>query len=300
MKKQKLLNLLYITSAIALLAGSSNIFAGNLPDTGDPNEPVCNPRSYTDAGNGIIVDNVTGLMWQKETAPSTYRWPQAARYCNRLTLGGYTDWRLPTIQELITLVDSSVAFPGPTINTDYFPDTVADNYWSSTTDKNLPFNNKWCVYFRTGFVVKYNMLKEGISVRAVRGSLSRNDFIDNADGTITDASTGLVWEKSTSAVTYTWDQAKDYCDNLILGGESDWRLPTRIELHTLLDYRRYFPPVINRCYFPETVADQYWASTAPPEGTSACWIDFGIGYDGYTYKTDSLYVRAVRGGRCSD
>ena len=92
-----------------------------------------NPHSYTDLGNGIVRDNVTGLEWQQATAPGTYTWQQAIDYCNNLSLGGKDDWRLPTIKELSTLVDSSIPYPGPTINTSYFPDTVASSYWSSTT-----------------------------------------------------------------------------------------------------------------------------------------------------------------------
>ena len=92
-----------------------------------------NPHSYTDLGNGVVKDNVTGLEWQQATAPGTYTWQQAIDYCNNLSLGGKDDWRLPTIKELSTLVDSSIPYPGPTINTSYFPDTVASYYWSSTT-----------------------------------------------------------------------------------------------------------------------------------------------------------------------
>ena len=95
-------------------------------------------RSYTDLGNGIIQDNVTGLMWQKATAPGTYTWQQALDYCANLELGPYSDWRLPAVNELSTLVDSNIPSPGPTINTNYFPDTVASGgyYWSSTSIAN--------------------------------------------------------------------------------------------------------------------------------------------------------------------
>jgi len=67
-------------------------------------------KRYIDNGKGgllneIITDTKTGLMWQKETAPRTYTWQEAVEYCKNLTLAGYDDWRLPTIEELFSIVD---------------------------------------------------------------------------------------------------------------------------------------------------------------------------------------------------
>ena len=74
-----------------------------------------NLQSFTDLGNGIVRDNVTGLEWQQATAPGTYTWQQALDYVAGMNSGsgthGFTDWRLPTIKELSTLVDSSIPIP---------------------------------------------------------------------------------------------------------------------------------------------------------------------------------------------
>jgi len=105
-------------------------------------------------------------MWQKATAPGTYTWQGALDYCAGLSLGGYSDWRLPTIKELSTLVGSNIPYPGPTINTAYFPDTVASDYWSSTTGAGLS-NYAWGVLFSLGYVGYYNKTGNGY-VRAVR------------------------------------------------------------------------------------------------------------------------------------
>ena len=84
---------------------------------------------YIDNGDGTVTDANTGLMWQQATAQGDrYRWDQALYYPTGLFLGNYSDWRLPTIEELATLIDSSRY--DPAINTKYFPDTVASDYWS--------------------------------------------------------------------------------------------------------------------------------------------------------------------------
>ncbi len=82
-------------------------------------------------------------MWQQATAPGTYTWEQALAYCEKLlgTLAGHTDWRLPTAKELASLADNSRY--NPAINITYFPDTVASDYWSSTTMRIQYFNGAW-------------------------------------------------------------------------------------------------------------------------------------------------------------
>ena len=108
--------LLFVTNAWALTP---------VLDTGDSNERVCNPKSYTDLGNGIVLDNVTGLEWQQATAPGTYTWQQALDYVAGMNSGsgtyGFTDWRLPTIKELSTLVDSSIPRSRPYYKHELFP-----------------------------------------------------------------------------------------------------------------------------------------------------------------------------------
>ena len=188
-----------IIAFIAIVSLSVTAVAGPVPDTGqtqsytnifgEDSDYSCNPHSYTDLGNGVVRDNVTGLEWQKATAPGTYTWPQAIDYCNNLSLGGRSDWRLPTIKELSTLVDSSMPSPSPTINTSYFPDSVAAGYWSSTTDA-IETNDAWSVYFGYGYVTNYSK-SNAYYVRAVRGGQLSSNFIDNDDGTITDTGTGL-------------------------------------------------------------------------------------------------------------
>jgi hypothetical protein len=95
-----------------------------------------------------VKDNITGLIWEGKTASgdragsNTYTLYEAntdasnsygyAAYVNGLSLCGFTDWRLPTVEELQTIVDYSVAYPGPTINTTWFPNTSSEAYWSST------------------------------------------------------------------------------------------------------------------------------------------------------------------------
>lgn len=304
MKSRNTSHILFGFAAALLLTCSSVAFAGRVPDTGDPAEAACNPRSYIDQANGIISDNVTGLLWQAASAPDTYNWRDALNYCAGLTLGGYSDWRLPTIKELSTLVDCGIALPGPAINTDYFPDTEPSDYWSSTPGA-YGAGHAWRADFSNGYV-SYGKRWEKHQVRAVRGVISYSNFADNGDGTITDTSTGLMWEKTSDRNTYTWSQAKDYCDALNLGGYSDWRLPTRNELQTLVHYGRFNPaismsffPALTTSYFPETAPSYYWTSTISAGSAGVAWyVHFRYGYVHYIDKYYYNHVRAVRAGQC--
>jgi len=69
------------------------------------NPPPYYPTDYafTDNKNGTVTDEITGLMWQQDTAPDIMDWQNALAYCENLSFGGYDDWRLPTANELQTL-----------------------------------------------------------------------------------------------------------------------------------------------------------------------------------------------------
>jgi hypothetical protein len=290
-----------------LLVCGSAAFAGLVPDTGQSSDFTCNPHSYTDMGNGVIRDNVTGLLWQQATAPGIrdgkYDWKEAGDYCENLALGGYNDWRLPTIKELSMLVDSGVAFSGqinPIIDMTYFPETAADYYWSSTPYSGDP-GQAWTVDFAYGVVDYDTTTTNSFYVRAVRGEQFANRFMDNGDGTITDAASGLEWEKLTGSGTVTHAKAKSYCEKLSIGNKKGWRLPTRNELQSIVDYAR-FNPAVDTAYFSDTSSSEYWTSTKVAidiAGGDLWWfVGFNSGDIGGFSSVDALYVRAVRAGHC--
>jgi hypothetical protein len=132
--------------------------------------------NYTDNGNGTVTDNITGLVWQKcsmgqnndsicSGTATTATWVHAISYCEALSLGGHTDWRLPNVSALESLVDFSRF--NPSINTSFFPGTVGNWYWSSSSYVGNT-STAWFVNFSNGYV-DYNVKTNGVFVRCVRG-----------------------------------------------------------------------------------------------------------------------------------
>jgi hypothetical protein len=125
-------------------------------------------------GDGTVTDTSTGLMWQQETE-TAMKWEDAINHCEVLSLAGYTDWRLPNINELQSIVDYTSYYPA--IDITAFPriPNMSPNYWSSTTDAYYT-RNAWCVDFDPGQVLHGDKLSS-YYVRAVRGGFSPNDLI---------------------------------------------------------------------------------------------------------------------------
>jgi hypothetical protein len=121
----------------------------------------CIPKSYTVSGTApeeIVTDNNTGLQWQRTLPGSTYTWQNAINYCSNLTYGGHSDWRLPSVEELETLVDYGRY--NPAIDTDAFPGTPSSRFWSSSSYVDDP-NGAWHVDFGNGYVDNYNKTGNG-------------------------------------------------------------------------------------------------------------------------------------------
>ncbi|MCD6361375.1 MAG: DUF1566 domain-containing protein, partial [Armatimonadetes bacterium] len=128
-------------------------------------------------------------------------------------------------------------------------------------------------------------------------SLVLGALVDNGDRTVTDTSTGLMWQKEGPVSTMNWEDALAYCENLLLAGYSDWRLPTIKELASIVNLDRC-DPAIDTEYFPNTVSSYYWSSTTLAYYTSTAWrVHFYFGYVNGGLKSYSYYVRAVRGGQ---
>jgi Protein of unknown function (DUF1566)/FG-GAP-like repeat/FG-GAP repeat len=169
------------------------------------------PMNYSAVGSypltSCVKDNVTGLIWEGKEASgpragsnnysnydsttqgqiwngTRYVTPTQAdidaatnsvgykNFVNNASLCGYTDWRLPTVDELETLVDASKPDPGPTIDATWFPNTQGSYYWSSVTSvEYFPSNvssGVWYVSFSDGTVDAKERASGYTHVRLVR------------------------------------------------------------------------------------------------------------------------------------
>ena len=112
------------------------------------------PR-FTDHGDGTVTDNNTKLMWsQNANHWGSKTWDDAKRACDGLTLAGHGDWRLPSLNELKSLIDKSQWDPAlPSGNP--FINVQSLYYWSSTTYESVPFY-AWQVLMNDGNVYNAN------------------------------------------------------------------------------------------------------------------------------------------------
>ena len=111
-----------------------------------------------------VLDTKTNLMWDaKARAVEGFQAAQAVP--GTLNVAGFTDWRMPTVEELFCLADRTRVRPA--IDTDFFPDTPSDWFWSSTVDADAPSGCEWFVSFYNGGSDWDYQGSEGF-VRAVR------------------------------------------------------------------------------------------------------------------------------------
>lgn len=139
---------------------------------GDIKAGVAWPSPRLTVGSGVeadcVTDSLTGLMWSKNANfPGTFKtWQQALDYANNLTLCGYSDWRLPDRNELMSLIDRSKYNPAlpsghPFLNVQY------SFYWSSTSYAVYP-NDAWVVGMGYGTMDVFNRSKYYLYVWPVR------------------------------------------------------------------------------------------------------------------------------------
>lgn len=136
---------------------SKNEFFGQ--DAQYAKKKKCKPQSFqikTISNQNVVIDKNTGLIWQQSIPDKRFHEDDAVNYCENLTYAGYSDWRLPTPHELLTIFDNSKSYPA--IDTTYFPNTSGE-FLSSHAGEG------WFVDFGTGYVENSN--RDGY-VRCVR------------------------------------------------------------------------------------------------------------------------------------
>ena len=116
--------------------------------------------------NEAVLDRETGLVWQRDTGETKYDWYVAQDYCYLLEIGGRKGWRLPTIDELATLIDSSQSSPALPAGHS-FTNAKSFSYWSSTTLAHDTLA-AWRVNFYDGYVGGHSSKTISCYVRAVR------------------------------------------------------------------------------------------------------------------------------------
>lgn len=224
---------------------------------------IRNSPSYSDNGDETITDNITGLIWQNEMGEKI-SYADAVIKADTMTLGGYDDWRIPTIKELYSLIMFDGRVMGEIavssfIEEEFFNQPLGDvsagersidaQTWSSTHYSGLTMNADTTVFgvnFIDGRIKgypKYNPRTgdpNKMYFRMVRGNIGygKNLFYDNGNGTVTDSATMLMWQQADDGQSRDWLSSIQYCEDLDLAGFDDWHLPNAKELQSLVDYSR--------------------------------------------------------------
>lgn len=277
--------------------------------------------AFTDNGDGTVTDQKTGLTWMRcllgmswdgstclGSTASMYTFGQAIRL--QKIFAGKSDWRLPNIRELQTIVDRSVY--NPAIDKVAFPNAPSWALWSSSFDLDISGSSYVgsvpYVDFLAGMLDltlrnpdKYNYK---FAVRLVRGSMPFDDFyVANGEGTV--AHTNLTWKRcaegqtwtgstcSGTASTYTLDQANALAGTTTFAGQIGWRVPTADELLSLL--YGYGNPAIDTKIFPGTPGADFWSSSPYPGYRDYFWnIGFARGQSYPDDRNSKYAVRLVR------
>jgi hypothetical protein len=293
-------------------------------------------------GGSTVTDTATGLVWQRPLAANPCgasdagagcTWAGATAYCESLDtavpggLGGYgAGWRLPSLVELLSIVDYANGVP--LIQEANFPSTPAVSFWTQTADGS-DATRAWSVSFGDGLNTT-QLTSVGSEVRCVNSSgvlpaaegcgalgqsccyaegcgvaltcasgtcIVNDDYVQwpvpsdappvpanqytlgTTGELVYDSVTSLTWALSPGGTTpcgadgagvCTWADAGALCASLTTGNLS-FRLPTLMELTSIVDYAVVSGPMIDTAAFPGVMATQYWSSTVGGAAPGQAW-----------------------------
>jgi len=211
--------------------------------------------------NGTVLDTKTNLMWAAKNNGANINWQEAKNYCDNYSGGGYTDWRMPSQDELAGLYDAGRSQEAE-CQSSYQNHVVTDlihltcfAHWASETRGSeaarFDFgvgNRAWVRqsygdYFR---VLPVRSIQKDSAVKEIR---SDGRFIAYDNGTVLDTKTNLMWAARDNGSKIKWPNAKSYCEDYRGGGYMDWRMPTLEELAGLYDNNKSRPARCDTKYY---------------------------------------------------
>ena len=302
------------------------------------------PSRFHDNGDGTVTDEVTGLMWQKETNPRTGP-KDADTACRRMDLAGYHDWRLPNIKELNTLLNLDPDNDSWFFE-DFFPIPPNEKMLHYSACGVFEGHYAWVTNFTYGYDGYYGGRAAPLLYRAVRyadgGAASKDESsalrtftlthtgqldafdlkgrpvardriwgldaqriwvassFERCEGgaAVLDHNTGLMWDNGHDDILLGWADAAAFVRSLndrAYLGRTDWRLPGREELRSLVRYDDGMPAIDTDVF--EASCDYYWCDTQCKNDTDLAWgFYFGYGCSYGRLKNIPSHVRAVSGG----
>jgi len=132
------------------------------------------------------------------------------------------------------------------------------------------------------------------------GAPNPQQYSPPQNGTVVDLVTGLMWQRDPNTQGLTHSEAAAYCGGLSLAGYCDWRLPTYVELLSVVDYSTYVPAT-DRSAFPNvggsSGTDEEWTASGVAANSGDFWtIGFGQGTSHFRSAGGPYDVQCVRGG----
>ena len=258
-----------------------------------------------------IRDNVTGLVWEIKTASGIHSFNEKVTWQNRGGLAnatnseglcGITSWRVPSLTELLTIANNGRQNPANDVPR--FPNSKSQSYWTDDAISGVA-TNAWTVNFFSG-IGNSKAKTQTFQVRLVASDYAATRFegarfVDNADGTLIDLVTGLMWKRCPEGLTgdgcaegavsnKVWGVAMKTARDSTFAGYDDWRLPNLKEIQTLVDVSKNNPAQDTTVFPNPTNVLNYWTSslTKKPDPLTQSWkINFQRGIPATGVRTGS-------------
>jgi hypothetical protein len=254
--------------------------------------------------DSVWTDPATGLMWTRHDNNADANWNEAGSYCQNLRLDGYSDWQLPTVQDLQGILDLSQSSQCGTETCHIKGNIQLTTKWVWTSTPGGEAGHAMYFRFSEGQYLSYpysdRQLDRVLCVRPGTGGQSaqvqpqtqqRSAPQSDASAWV-DLGTNLMWTRHDNNADANWNEAGSYCQNLRLDGYSDWQLPTVQDLQGILDLSQSSQCGTETCHIKGNIqltTKWVWTSTPGGEAGHAMYFRFSEGqYLSYPYSDRQL------------